>query len=294
MEKLLSSVIQGERKGDSTDELKGKKLKLKFLGYTEDGKARILIGNKVVIAEVDVDEELEPGQILTFIIKSLSPKLELKLVEVDTEWVQRFILKSLLPFLDPESVKKVLSIYIKKHFPEVWEAGSFDDRSFLAFVSSIFSPETAAVLASIGGQFLNSRGKVSEEDYRKLLLAIMAFYFLPAGDAVFFPLRIKDTDVDVYFEKEEDGVKIEIEVKRGDVSVFVSVFVIGREVSIDFLTESEKVLTKLKESDGRLKNKLLSVGFIPVAISYKTGKPPDKRQLESLRLKLSGSINVSA
>ncbi|OMH41040.1 hypothetical protein [Desulfurobacterium indicum] len=222
MEKLLSSVIQGERKGDSTNELKGKKLKLKFLGYTEDGKAKILVGNKVIVAEVDVDDEFEPGQVLTFIIKSLAPKLELKLVEIDPEWAQKFILKSLLPFLDSESFRKVLSIYFEKHYLEIWNANKIDDKAFSSFLSSLFSYQTVSLLISMTKEFIAaSEGKLSEEDYRKFLLSIMAFYFLPVGDIVLFPLRIKDTDVDVYFEKEEDGIKIEIEVSRGCVNNFV-------------------------------------------------------------------------
>ncbi|WP_456464740.1 hypothetical protein [Desulfurobacterium sp.] len=294
MEKLLSSVIQGERKGDSTDELKGKKLKLKFLGYTEDGKAKILVGNRVIVAEVDVDEEFEPGQILTFIIKSLSPKLELKLVEIDPEWAQKFILKSLLPFLDADSFEKIVSIYLKKHYPEVWNAGTFDDKFFANFLSSLFSSETIFKLIAAAKELVaSSRGKLSEEDYKKLLLAIMAFYFLPVGDVVLFPIKIKDTDIDVYFEKEEDGIKVEIEINRKGVSVFVYLFVINNEVSVDFLTEDERILNKLKLLDEQLKNKLLSAGFVPVAVSYRLERPPDKSQIETVRLKLSGRINIS-
>ncbi len=295
MEKLLSSVIQGEKKGDSTDELKGKKLKLKFLGYTEDGKAKILVGNKVIVAEVDVDEEFEPGQVLTFIVKSLAPKLELKLVEIDPEWAQKFILKSLLPFLDPESFRKVLSLYLEKHYPEIWNAGEIDDdKAFSSFLSSLFSSQTVSLLISMAKEFVAaSKGKLSEEDYQKLLLSIMAFYFLPIGDIVLFPLRIKDTDVDVYFEKEEDGIKVEVEVNRAGVTVFVSIFVIGNEVSVDFLTKEERILERLKILDEQFKNKLLSAGFIPVAVSYRLEEPPEKSQIETIRLKLTGRINIS-
>ncbi|WP_456397039.1 hypothetical protein [Desulfurobacterium sp.] len=294
MEKLLSSVIQGERKGDSADELKGKKLKLKFLGYTEDGKAKILVGSKIIVAEVDVDEEFEPGQVLTFIIKSIAPKLELKLVEIDPEWAQKFILKSLLPFLDSESFRKVLSLYLEKHYPEIWNAGEIDDRAFSSFLSSLFTSRTVSLLISMAKEFIAaSKGKLSQEDYQKLLLSIMAFYFLPVGNIVLFPLRIKDTDVDVCLEKKEDGIKIEVEVNRASVTVFVSIFVIGNEVSVDFLTKDKRILKKLRILDEQFRNKLLSARFIPVAVSYRLEEPPDKNQIETVRLKLTGRINIS-
>ncbi|OMH39870.1 hypothetical protein BLW93_08285 [Desulfurobacterium indicum] len=80
---------------------------------------------------------------------------------------------------------------------------------------------------------------------------------------------------------------------RKGISVFVSIFVINNEVSVDFLTEDERILSKLKLLDEQLKNKLLSAGFIPVAVSYRLEKPPDKSQIEAVRLKLSGRVNIS-
>ena len=292
MEKLLSSIIAGERKGDISEDIKGKKLKVKFLGYTEDGKAKILLGNKVIVADVETDRQFIEGEELIFLVKSLYPRLELKLIKLDENWCNQFILLKLLPFLDSESIKKVLSHIIKKQFKNLSENENENLKNFINFVFSAHGAEDG--LSAVRDIIIQSKGKLSQEDFKKLILSILAFYFLPVGNVVFFPIKIKDTDVEIIFEKEDEGCRIEAEISKENLILSISVFIISNEVSVEFKTENEKVLNSLKIENNKLKEKLLSAGFIPISITYKKEKIEKGKLLEKIKIKTaSGKINIS-
>ncbi|SNR59554.1 hypothetical protein [Desulfurobacterium atlanticum] len=296
MEKLLSSIIAGERKGDVSEELKGKRIKVKFLGYTEDGKAKILLGNKVIIADVETDRQFTEGEELIFLIKSLYPKLELKLIKLDEKWSNQFILLKLLPFLDSKSIKQVISEIFKKEIKEISSRDKkIEDETLKKFIKMIFSPKGAAdTLLTVKELLIQSKGNLSEKDFRKLILSMLAFYFLPVGNIVFFPLKVNDTDVEILFEKDKDGCKVEIEISKNSLFINVSIFAISNEVSIEFKAENKEIVEALKKRDAELKTKLLSAGFIPVSITYKKEKTEKEKLLEKVKVHIdSGKINIS-
>ncbi len=297
MEKLLSSIIKGERKGDVSEELKGKKIRVKFLGYTEEGKAKILLEDKVIIADVESDRKFTPGEELIFIVKSLYPKLELKLIQLDENWTNQFILLKLLPFFDKDSVKNILKFYMGKQFPEIMkklkEESPLSEKELQILFQTIFSKKgKEQIFSSLKEIMIAAKGNLTEADFRKLILSLLAFYFLPVGGAVFIPLNIKDTDIELIFQKEE-GYKIEINIKHKNNSVFISIFTISNEVSIEFKSENKNLIEALKSRDTYLKEKLLAAGFIPIAITYSNEKATLQAIEEKIKINLdSGTVDI--
>ncbi|WP_457680043.1 hypothetical protein [Thermovibrio sp.] len=81
MKKLLSTITKGSFKKDKGEEFEGLLLKATVLGTLPDGRLRLKLGDALITARPEVEREFREGEEITLRLKSISPSLELSLVE---------------------------------------------------------------------------------------------------------------------------------------------------------------------------------------------------------------------
>jgi len=266
MKNLLSRTIEGERKGNISEELGKNVFKAIFEGFTEGGRARINVGGRVISAEVDAELNLIPGDRLTLMVISTEPEVRLRLISVEREVKKALyrVLKSLLGRRSVEVLKKVPEILkragagelegVARSIASSLNPKELKPENLKRYVEAFLSPATVALLKSMG-----ERDAASQ-----LLLHIIIGY---AFGTVELPLRVDDMESRVCVRvKEGEPLRVKVEVVYRDFGyVSCSILMVEDELSVEFTAEKGNTASLIRENLGELLSGIEAFGLRVVA-----------------------------
>jgi hypothetical protein len=283
MRRLLAQITGGEPKGDKAQEFENLLIKALFIDYTEEGRARIKVGEQVLTARLEVEQEFKPGQTLLLRVKSFYPELKLSLVLVENQKVKELIRELLTS--RPKSdyfqavllIRETLAEEIKKiaaeRYPQLLPLFNSGKGVELISLLLLLNPEVRERLKD------KLPKELSGERIKELLQTAVGVYILRSLiGASIIPIAGEDFEGRVLIG--EDG-GISVAIIEGESSVgklLAAVKSLGRSISVEF-AGSEAILERIEVEE--VKKLLEEERLIPVAV-----EKVDAKKIEELKRKL--------
>jgi len=284
MKKLLSTISSGTQKKDVEEELGSLLIKATFEGFTPEGKAKLRSGQLILIADVEVNREFKIGEELLFRLKSLHPRIELSLVK-EKELLETVLnkLRLLLPKFSAErllftlellkkpKVLNLLANHVSLYYPELKE----EFEKFLKGISNslsrvFFSPFSLFsllllleddIFKGVKEEFPEKLTKDSIKELVSTFLSLQSV-FVVNGIVVFPFIFDEEFKGDVYFAPKGDDIQkvyVEVETRFGRLGIFIQL--LNESLSVEAVTESEKLRETLKKSEEIFRRELEEEGF---------------------------------
>ncbi len=294
MKKLLSTTVKGERKKSVTEELEGRLIKATFEGFTDEGKAKLKIGEKTITAEVRVDSNLKPGDLLTLSVRSTYPEIELKLVSIERE-IKRILselarnlllnkelrnfnkLPELLMNIDPSKLKKPELQEIAKTVMKSITVKDITPETIKNYIKTFLSPLTAALISSVDKQEPEKAKQINVKDAATQLILHMilgsAFGFIEV------PILIDDFEsrTSILIRDKNEPLKIKLEVIYKDYGyIACDISLLHKEISVEFTVEKDKTKKLIEENLNGLLSRIEAFGLNVVFCSIRVDRTKKK------------------
>ncbi|WP_163328485.1 flagellar hook-length control protein FliK [Desulfurobacterium thermolithotrophum] len=313
MKKLLSTITSGQSKKDLGEDLQSTLIRAVFEGFTPEGKAKLRVGDLLLIADVEVDREFSIGEELLFRLKSIYPRIELSFVKKE-EILSSFIskLRLVLPSFSSEKllllgeilkkpeVMNALYTYISVHYQELLEEFKQFSESFKSgILSKLLSPYSIFVALLLLEDELYQEVKeklpqsITQKDIKdaiNTLISIHSLFIL--GSIIAFPIFFTDNfKGNVYIGLAEDesdphSVFIELKTKLGTLGIFI--MLLNESIMLEIVAENKELLDLFKTNLNELKTFFKEEGFNLVSVVFREGK----RSLEEKRKKLFQNLET--